>query len=85
MLPDVTEHDLMTYEEVAERLRIPVATLRNWRVDGLGPSGARIGRRVMFRRGDVEAWIEAQFAAAAADREPEGQADPCSTTTPEAV
>jgi excisionase family DNA binding protein len=82
MLPNVTEHDLMTYEEVAERLRIPVATLRNWRVDGIGPTGARIGRRVMWRRGDVEKWIEAQFAAVDT---PEGQADPCSTTTPEAV
>jgi excisionase family DNA binding protein len=61
MVPDVSDHDLMTFEEVADRLRVPVGTIRNWRVDGIGPNGAKIGRRVKFRRADVEAWIKEQF------------------------
>jgi excisionase family DNA binding protein len=82
MQPDPSGQDLMLMEEVAERLRIPVKTLKDWRLDGIGPPGVKIGRRVKFRRRDVDAWIDAQFAAVDT---PEGQADPCSTTTPEAV
>lgn len=64
MVPDVSDHDLMTFEEVADRLRVPVGTIRNWRVDGIGPNGAKIGRRVKFRRADVEAWLKEQFEPA---------------------
>jgi excisionase family DNA binding protein len=49
--------DLMTLLEVAAYLRVPVATLRYWRHLGRGPAGFRLGRRVMYRREDVERWI----------------------------
>jgi excisionase family DNA binding protein len=49
--------ELMTVQEVAGYLRIPVGTLRNWRVTGEGPRAARIGRHVRYRRADVEAWV----------------------------
>jgi excisionase family DNA binding protein len=52
---------LLTPEEVAERLRRPVATVRFWRAKNLGPKGARVGGRVLYRESDVEAWIAAQF------------------------
>ena len=55
---------LMTQAEVAERLRRPVATLRFWRTRGLGPKGARVGGRVLYRESDVEKWIDEQFSAA---------------------
>ena len=52
---------LLTVEEVAERLRRPVATVRYWRATGTGPKGARLGGRVLYRTSDVERWIEKQF------------------------
>jgi excisionase family DNA binding protein len=52
---------LLTPEEVAERLRRPVSTIRFWRATGGGPKGARIGGRVLFRESDVERWIAEQF------------------------
>jgi hypothetical protein len=52
---------LLTPEEVAERLRRPVATVRFWRARGIGPKGARVGGRVLYRQSDLESWIEAQF------------------------
>lgn len=55
--------DLLTIAEVAERLRRPVATVRYWRATGVGPKSARVMGRVVYRAADVEAWIEAQFAA----------------------
>lgn len=55
--------DLMTLAEVAEATRTTVDTVRTWRKVGKGPRAAKIGRRVMYRRADVEAWIAAQFEA----------------------
>jgi predicted DNA-binding transcriptional regulator AlpA len=55
---------LLTIKEVAERYPfIPEATWRYWRHRNEGPPSARIGRRVVFKEDQVEAWIEAQFAA----------------------
>lgn len=52
---------LWDYPEVSQYTGIPVATLRWWRANGLGPKSARLGRRVKFRKSDVEAWISAAF------------------------
>ena len=56
--------DLMFVEEVGEELRMPVATLRWMRHVGTGPKSFKIGRRVVYKRSDVEAWFEDQYAAA---------------------
>ena len=68
----MTEHitdqpDLLTISEAAEVLRAPVATLRYWRHIGTGPHSFRLGRRVLYRRSDLDAWVEAR----------RGQADRC--------
>jgi DNA-binding transcriptional MerR regulator len=55
---------LLTPEEVAERLRRPVATVRFWRARGIGPRGARVGGRVLYRESDIEKWLDEQFGAA---------------------
>lgn len=57
--------DLMTTSEVAEYLRLPEATLRFWRHEGkTGPRAFRMGgRRVMYRRQDVDAWLMQQINA----------------------
>jgi predicted DNA-binding transcriptional regulator AlpA len=56
-----TEMDLLTTSEVAEMTRKPVATLRWYRHEGIGPKSGRLGGRVVYRRADVEAWIEEQL------------------------
>lgn len=53
--------DLLTLPEVAERYRQSPATLRYWRHCGTGPKSFKVGRRVMYRKADVDAWIEAQY------------------------
>ncbi|WP_418063935.1 helix-turn-helix transcriptional regulator [Pimelobacter simplex] len=52
---------ILFIEEVAARTRVPVKTLRHWRLHGTGPKSARMGRRVVYREADVEAWVDAQF------------------------
>jgi excisionase family DNA binding protein len=56
---------LLTLPEAATYLRTPVATLRYWRHLGAGPRGFRLGRRVMFRREDLDRWLTDQIAAEA--------------------
>ena len=59
--PDTETHtQLLTLTETAARLRTPVATLRYWRHLGTGPDSFRLGRRVVYRRDDLDRWITAQ-------------------------
>jgi len=51
---------LLTIEEVAELLRMPVATVRYWRVLGTGPCGFILGRRLRYFRQDVLDWLDEQ-------------------------
>jgi predicted DNA-binding transcriptional regulator AlpA len=56
-------HQLLTTVEAAEVLHAPVATLRWWRHTSQGPKSFRMGaRKVMYRRSDVLAWLEEQYA-----------------------
>ncbi|MDP9459114.1 MAG: helix-turn-helix domain-containing protein [Actinomycetota bacterium] len=55
--------DQLTLAEVAAVLRTPVATLRYWRHLGIGPDGLRLGRRVVYRREDVNRWLAEQRQA----------------------
>jgi predicted DNA-binding transcriptional regulator AlpA len=57
--------NLLTLPEAAAFLRTPIATLRYWRHLGTGPRGFRLGRRVMFRREDLERWLTDQIGAEA--------------------
>ena len=62
---------LLNIEELAEYLDVPVATIYDWRVDGKGPCGIRIGWRVKLTISDVNAWIAPTarvFAGASAGR-----------------
>jgi excisionase family DNA binding protein len=50
--------DVMTPEEVAGYLQVPVATLYAWRTKGTGPLAIRVGKHLRYRRADVDAWLE---------------------------
>lgn len=49
--------EFLTLAEIAEELKIPLATVHQWRYRGLGPIGHRVGRHIRVRRSDLEAWI----------------------------
>jgi excisionase family DNA binding protein len=54
--------DLMTTQEVALYLRVPVATLYAWRTGGVGPPGSRVGRHLRYRHSDVDKWLTSRVA-----------------------
>jgi hypothetical protein len=64
---DASVTALLTLTEAAAVLRTPVATLRYWRHLGIGPAGFRLGRRVLYRRDDLDRWVEDQRTAQAVD------------------
>lgn len=47
----------MTTAEVAEECRTSPETVRYWRHIGKGPKSFKLGRRVLYAREDVEAYI----------------------------
>jgi predicted DNA-binding transcriptional regulator AlpA len=55
--------DIMCAREVSELTGVPLGTLRYWRHADLGPASFTLGRRVVYRRSEVERWIAEQEAA----------------------
>lgn len=58
----MSPNDLLSTSEVATLCRVSESTVRHWRHHSEGPLGFRVGRRVRYRRSDVDAWLEAQRA-----------------------
>jgi excisionase family DNA binding protein len=51
--------ELLTVADVAAMTRLAVGTLRYWRHTGSGgPPSVKLGRRVLYRRSDVEEWLK---------------------------
>jgi predicted DNA-binding transcriptional regulator AlpA len=57
---------LMTAEEFAAEFKIAMQTVYNWHCTGRAPRAHRIGRRLFFRRSDIDRWLTAR-----AEPEPE--------------
>ncbi len=53
---------LLTVEDLATYVDVPVATIYAWRYRRQGPPGFRVGRHLRFRRDDVERWIAEKLA-----------------------
>ena len=49
---------LLSVDEVAEFLGIPVATLYQWRHKGCGPEAYRVGRHLRYDPSTVRAWLD---------------------------
>ena len=54
------DDELLTIGEVADIVRVPVATLRYWRHLGTGPRSFRIGRGVRYWHNEVTTWLQSQ-------------------------
>lgn len=63
---------VMTVKEVADYLRVNQRTVYRLAVDGRIP-GFKVGANWRFKRGDIDAWIAAQSAAAPLDGTPDAQ------------
>ncbi len=48
---------LISIEDLAEYLGVPVTTIYDWRVAGKGPCAIRVGRHLKFAVTDVREWL----------------------------
>jgi len=55
--------EYLVTKRVSEEYGIPESTLRYYRHCSTGPASFRLGRRVVYRRSEIERWISAQEAA----------------------
>lgn len=53
--------ELLDDKEVAALLKQRPQTLAGWRCDGRGPQFLKVGRRVLYRRVDVQIWLAGQI------------------------
>ncbi len=51
---------LLTLNQVAEYLGVPIATLYQWRHRGEGPRGIKVGGHVRVRESELERYLDAQ-------------------------
>lgn len=51
--------ELLNIDQAAAYLHTPVGTLYGWRSQGRGPACFKIGRRVMYDRADLDAFLAA--------------------------
>ncbi len=54
------ELGLMSERELAEKLKISLATLRAWRRNKRGPAFVRMGKAIKYRVDDVKDWLDGQ-------------------------
>ena len=48
---------LLSVEELADYLEVPVKTIYTWRHHNTGPRGFRVGKHLRFRWRDVQVWV----------------------------
>jgi len=48
---------LLSAQQLADYLGVPLATIYTWRYRREGPPGFRAGKHLRYRRHDVERWI----------------------------
>ncbi len=67
--PGPGAESLLTEQDVAALTRLSTRTLERRRLDGTGPTFIKLGRRVVYRRQDVDTWIERNRFASTSEAE----------------
>ncbi len=55
-----TLEPLLSTEDVATYLGVPLATVYQWHYRRTGPTALKVGRHLRYRRDDVERWLAEQ-------------------------
>jgi predicted DNA-binding transcriptional regulator AlpA len=59
MAEQVSNIALITERELSKLLKVSVSSLARWRQSGHGPRFLALGpRRIIYRRSDVDAWLD---------------------------
>jgi predicted DNA-binding transcriptional regulator AlpA len=58
---------LLNQREAADLCRLSPRTLERWRCRGGGPVYRKLGRRVLYRPADIDAWIASRLRHSTSD------------------
>lgn len=58
--PKPAVEKLLTADELADVLQLPIQTVRMWSHRGVGPQAVRVGRFLRYKPSDVNQWIDSQ-------------------------
>ena len=61
---EATEY--LTLPEASALIRTPEGTLYQWRTKKIGPPSMKVGRRVLYKRSDLNAWLDSKSTEKAA-------------------
>jgi len=60
MSVSVTQQELLTPSQVAEKLKVDVQLLNQWRSARKGPRFVKLGRFIRYKSDELQEWIDAQ-------------------------
>jgi predicted DNA-binding transcriptional regulator AlpA len=66
--------DFLTPAELASELRVCQRTLDRWNMLGEGPPRVTVGRRVLYRRSSITAWLASREQQTCSERRENGDA-----------
>lgn len=66
-LPLPSNRDRMSVDEAASYLGISVSSANKWRLYGRGPVYLKLGRRVVYERAALDAWIATKRRTSTSD------------------
>lgn len=58
MATQLAPRRLLSAQEVADFLGVPLGSLYQWRTKGTAPRAVKVGRHIRFRQEDLDAWCE---------------------------
>ena len=61
----MAEKEYLTLPEVSELIQKPAGTLYQWRTKKIGPPSMKVGRSLLYKRTDLEAWLDTLATTAA--------------------
>jgi excisionase family DNA binding protein len=50
-------HNVLSIQEVAKLLNVPVSTIYAWNRHGVGPPHYKVGRKLRYRKGNARKWL----------------------------
>ena len=59
--------DYLLPNQLASYWGVSINTLRKWRWEGKGPCFVKLGRKVVYRRADIDAFANAQLRTSTSD------------------
>lgn len=71
---DLEYPTIMTAAQAAEYLCSNTSTLADWRMKGVGPKFARLGKRCAYRRDWLDSWLETRAVSSTAEAKRLGSA-----------